>query len=765
MKKSFFILMMFLGVYSVLFSQSHDKIFYSSFRPEGWDIHLSKDNGKTFSAFTTHESLDYDAKISPDGKSIVFTSERNGLPHLFIKNIEGDTLPRLLVSSNSMQDQVDFSPDGRWIVFVSTHEDNAEIYKLPFSPVDTLDISQAINITNNAGGDFRPKFSNDGKTIAFSSDRDHAIKPHSFFVFAMQRIGDIYSISLEGGIATRLTDSEGWDGSPEWSNDDSEIYFYSNRNGSPSLFKMSREGKNQEAVSPDKLSCFSPIFTAKNTLLFTNLNEQNKAFSILGLNMETGMIDSSFVQDFDMFNADYHSSGLITFHGGKKPIDTDNNKAGFEGDLLIKNSPETALLTDRSIELFGVRRAFAAPPSIEGGQIIYDYLDARGPKDMLTPYVFPLVLLPLLAIIWFVFGIVASIKKRKEIPFWKYLVFSISSIVVVVVVVLEFFNRFIKLTSPINDIRWFTFIIIGVLFLMALAALFYYKKRKSDNKNIAPLFKHYYLMFSLNALLLVYIGVFCGSFFDVSPDFYSVDYITNKVTHLFQFDADPNFNPLLTRIIDTKFTPDGQYLQFSVGGFRADPKAQGCIYRYRLKDKILERMTDLDSNNGFADFSMNNSSMVFRSGRTGNMDIYVLEDENLTNLTNSPARENFPVISYDGNKIAYCSDVNGTDIGGIVKTMDIFIVNRMADNSWSEPKQITTYTGQEGHPHFSPDGKWLIFTTEEFGINDEQPLVQPYIFSPQMYGEITAIRLEDGEKIRLTHNKWEDGAPLWITSN
>ncbi|MFT6679605.1 MAG: Tol biopolymer transport system component [Gammaproteobacteria bacterium] len=95
--------------------------------------------------------------------------------------------------------------------------------------------------------------------------------------------------------------------------------------------------------------------------------------------------------------------------------------------------------------------------------------------------------------------------------------------------------------------------------------------------------------------------------------------------------------------------------------------------------------------------------------------------------------------------------------------MDIYITNRLIDNSWSEPKQLTRYTGQEGHPHFSPDGEWIIFTTEKFGINDEQPLVKPYIFSPQMYGEITAIRLEDNKQIRLTHNKWEDGAPLWIT--
>ena len=743
-------------------SHAQDKVFYSSFRPQGWDIYISKDDGKSFTQFTQHESLDYDAKISPDGNWVVFTSERLGPPKLFVKNTRSDSIARLLVTSNSMQDQVDFSPDGKSMIFVSSHEGNADIYKLPFVPTDTLDISQAINLTNDPGGDFRPKFSNDGKSIAFSSDRDHAIKPHPFFVFAMQRTGDIYTMPADKGSATRITDSEGWDGSPVWSVDDSEIFFYSDRNGPPTLFKMTAKGEQKVPFSLDGLSCYSPVVTSENTLLFTSFNEKDRIFSILGFNTETSVIDSTLVQELDMFNIDYHSSGLMVFHGGKKPLETDQNKAGFEGDLLVKNSPEIIMLAGKTIDLFGVRRAFAAPPSIEGKEIIYDYSPARGPEDFITPYVYLLALFPLFAILWLILGVVNSIKKRKQIPFWKYLIFSVLSIGITAMIGIEIFNRFIAMALPINNVRWFALILCVLLALLGLLAYFVYKKRKSANKDIALLFKHYFLMFSVNSLIMAYVAMFSSSFFEVRPDFYAVDYTTNEVTHLFKFEPDPNFNPLLIRIIDTKFTPNGEYLQFSVGGFRTDPNVQGCVYRYHVGDKTLERITDLDSNNGFADFSKDNASMVFRSGRSGTMDIYIKEGESLTNLTNSPAKENFPAISHDGNKIAFCSDVNGTDIDGAVKTMDIFISNRMADNSWSEPKQITTYTGQEGHPHFSPDGKWLIYTSEEFGINDEQPLVQPYIFSPQMYGEITAIRLADSTKFRLTHNKWEDGAPLWI---
>jgi hypothetical protein len=358
------------------------------------------------------------------------------------------------------------------------------------------------------------------------------------------------------------------------------------------------------------------------------MDEETKGFSILKYNTETKQIDSSLVQKFDMFNVDYHESGLFVFHGGKKPENTDRNMGGFEGDLLVQNSPEKATISDRKLNLFGVRRAFAAPPTTDGRQIVYD--------------------------------------------------------------------------------------------------------QKSDKNTI---------------------------------DFYSEDYENNTVNKLFSFEVDTTLYSSRARAIDMKFTPDGESLQFTLGGFRGASNEPGGVYLYNFNTKNITPVTDSIGNNGFADFSMNNKTMVFRSGRTGKMDIYVQENGELTNITNNASKENFPVISHDGNTIAYCSDISGKDIDGKVKTVDIYIRTRKENDTWAEPKQLTFYKGQEGHPHFSPDGKWLIYTSEEFGINDEQPLVQPVIFSPQMYGEITVIRLKDGLKFRLTHNKWEDGAPLWITEN
>ncbi|WP_299335817.1 hypothetical protein [uncultured Psychroserpens sp.] len=748
--------------------ENNEEIYYSSFRPQGWDIHISKDNGKSFKSFTSHSSLDYDAKISPDGNWIVFTSERLGKPNLFIKHVQGDTLPRLLVKSASMQDQVDFSPDGKWIVFVSSHEDNAEIYKLPFKPSDTLSISEAKNLTNNLAGDFRPRFSNDGTSIAFSSDRAHEIKPHKFLVFALQRTGDIYTMSSDGDNVQRLTSSDGWDGSPNWSDDDSKIIFYSTRNddnGKPDLYQIEANGENEVMITSKALSgAMSPLVINSERILFTNRNMEKGIFQILEINPNTKTIDSSFVSDMHMLNIDYHNSGVMVFHGGKTLNETEGNKGDFYGDILVKNHPARDSLDNKELSLFGIRRSFAAPPVLNDTKVVYSYNPARGFGDFVTPFLYPLALLPVLALIWFVVGIVKSIKKRREIKFWKHLIFSVLSVLLIAFIFIQLNNWVGVLRLPMNVVKLYVGLILLAVLIALLLVYRIYKKRKTANKPIASLYKLYAMMFFGYAIGLLYITLFTGSFLSSKTTFYMVDYHTNEVEKLFDFKADKDFNPQSSQIIDTKFTPDGTALQFSVGSFRGNPKAQGAVYTYHLEHKTIEKITPLNANYGFADFSADNTTMVYRSGASGNMDIYVKENGNITNLTNSEAKENFPVISPDGNKIVYCSDHHGKNLKDIVKTMDVFLIERQSDQTWSSPKQITTYSGQEGHPHFSPDGNWIIYASEEFGINDEQPIVQSYIFAPQMYGEIVAIRIADGKKVRLTHNKWEEGAPLWIES-
>jgi Tol biopolymer transport system component len=740
-------------------SRPEERIFYSSFSPQDWDVYISRDAGKSFEQFTDHPSLDYDAVISPDGMWVVFTSERSGIPQLYVKAIDGDSDPRLLVVSDSFQDQAAFSPDGRQLAFVASHEGNAEIYLMPFIPDTTQDISAARNLTNHPGGDFRPSFSPDGTKIAFSSDRGHPIVPHPRFSFARQRTGDIYVTDTEGERLERLTDSESWDGSPVWTADGLKIIFYSARHGQNSIFEMNTDGTDQQQIVDFSGPAVSPVLLPDGSMAFTTWNSEQD-FKIMRVDAASMEITPLVLGGPDvMFNLNAHPGGLMVFHGGEYAQNHGvPGNFGFDGDLLAK-LPDTLTMADKPVRIYGVRRAFVAPPQSGNTLLYYDASDIQSLFEFMKPLGFSVFMLPVLVVVLFLTGIILGIKNRKIVPFWKYLLFSVMVVILGLIVggVFIFIDAINPL--PLLQIR----IIMTILALLtATAAWWFYKRRnrqQSDQNSAYRLSMLYSIHFWGLALFSFLCAVFINHFVYTPLHFYQVDYVSGEKREVFVFDKEPNTNPANFRVLDSKVTHDGKAFVFTTGSFRGSSHTPGDIWSYDFETGNVIKLSDSPYNDGFADLS-DDGKMVFRSGRSGHFDIYLKEDDLITNLTNDSHRDNFPAISRQGDKIVFASDRLRSE--NEYKTMDIFLIRLRPDNSWSEPEKISVGEGQNAHAHFSPDGNWIVYTTEGYGINDEQPLIQPVIFSPQMYGEIVAYNVTTRERIRLTNNKWEDGAPLWV---
>ena len=164
-----------------------ERLVWQSLKPANWNVYYFAALQTPPRQITSGPGLNYDAVLSPDGRWVVFTSERSGVPHLYALDVQQGGDPRLLIDSNCMEDQAAISPDGRTVAFMSDQSGNANIYLMPFDPTVTQPFGRATKLTNNPPGNFRPAFSPDGERIAFSSDRERLDTSNPFLSFIRQR--------------------------------------------------------------------------------------------------------------------------------------------------------------------------------------------------------------------------------------------------------------------------------------------------------------------------------------------------------------------------------------------------------------------------------------------------------------------------------------------------------------------------------------------------------------------------------------------------
>jgi Tol biopolymer transport system component len=622
---------------------SGERIVYSSLRPGNWDVFYFATPGGTPRRITDHPGLDYDAALSPDGRWVVFTSERRGNPDLYALELEGGGEPRLLIDSSAMEDQAAFSPDGNSIAFVSTESGNADIYVLPFAPETTQGLAAAVNVTNDPGGDFRPDFSPDGSRIAFTTDRDTPVSGHPIFAFTRQREGDVYVMSRDGGNVQRLTATPDWDGSPEWSADGHTLYFYSARpreivgpptspilgqEGGFRIWAMDSDGANPRAVTPEGVEALAPAVTPGGRVAYQKRTGYAR-WSIESVAADGSGSRAESDSATDYWLPDFAPSGAMVAHGVGPAVG--ETQAVEEilgaGALLSADYPADVPLPDRAVTLYPMRHTTGLAPHPSRNETAVTIESEAGTRLVLADF---------------------------------------------------------------------------------------------DGSNQRELFA------------VPNVGIVSGT---------------------------PN------RLFDIKWSDDGEWITYTQGFFFGQGADEADIWVMRADGSERRNLSEgTTANEGVAAFSPDAERIVYRSARNGRFDLYWSRRDGteVRALTNDEARENFPVFSPDGRTIAFSSNRDGArDVRGNL-TFDNYILSVAPDGTPGALQRISDHPGQDSHPWFSPDGLWIVYTSERGGINDEEPMVQEVVFGPQMYGELYARRLTDGLEIRLTHNKWEEGNPFWV---
>jgi Tol biopolymer transport system component len=205
---------------------------------------------------------------------------------------------------------------------------------------------------------------------------------------------------------------------------------------------------------------------------------------------------------------------------------------------------------------------------------------------------------------------------------------------------------------------------------------------------------------------------------------------------------------------------DGRWLYFCKGPPMAKPDANVDIWRTRSDGSDAQNLTaDCSANDAFPDVSADGNRVVFRSGREGRYQIFMMDGDgkNVQRVTDGKGYHTMPAVSPDGGYVVYSSQAGLFGSGGF----RLFIKSLNEPNSQArllEP-ELNDLARADMHPRFSPDGKWVVFTSSRGGLNDDWHNCG---FYPQPYGDLWAAPVDGScRAIRLTDDKWEDGLAYW----
>jgi TolB protein len=229
---------------------------------------------------TGETAHDYYPSFSPDGKTILFASNRDGNFDLYMKQLDGDILTQLTNDIGEVS-SASFSPDGKQIVFSNSVDGKP-------SSLWTVDREgkHLLMLYEGEGNIASPVWSPNGKSIAFAMSRPLALETYEVFIFDMEtkniapvtkghlnntggsvdwspdgrflllfagKPGDnnIYSLELVSGEIKQLTDG-GNNAAPSWSPDGRWIVFNSMRaSENANIFIMRPDGSDVRQLTTD----------------------------------------------------------------------------------------------------------------------------------------------------------------------------------------------------------------------------------------------------------------------------------------------------------------------------------------------------------------------------------------------------------------------------------------------------------------------------------------------------------------------------------
>lgn len=322
---------------------------------------------------------------SPDSRKFAFSIFSHGRNRLLVVSVpDGRVLDDISMGKAEQFSNVTWSPDGSNIVFQGLADGQGDLYMYNFGA------KKLTQLTNDKYSDYQPSYSHDGKKIIFTSDRTTYDKSLSQTITF-----NLAELDLATG---KVTDIMVFDGAnnldPQYSADDKQVYFLSNRDGFRNMYRYTlADGKVEQMTDLFTGICgiteYSPALSISNSddIVYSYYNKQKyflynakaSEFTPKVVNGESTNYDAAMLPPTRSVGVDLINSNLNNFLAYKKiPADSIKSmpyKPQFKLDYLASSGVGASVSQFGAGISSGVQGVFS---DILGRNLIYAGLDVNG---------------------------------------------------------------------------------------------------------------------------------------------------------------------------------------------------------------------------------------------------------------------------------------------------------------------------------------------------------------------------------------------------